>query len=50
MMLTGLRYMKAKGMTNAVVRTDADNDPAISLYESVGFNIADKLYRYVKSF
>ena len=50
LMLTGLQYMKDKGMTNAVVRTDADNYPAISLYESVGFEIADKLYRYVKRF
>ena len=47
-MLTGLKHMKEKGMTNAVVRTNADNYPAISLYESVGFEIADKLYRYVK--
>jgi ribosomal protein S18 acetylase RimI-like enzyme len=47
-MLTGLRYMKDKGMKNAVVRTGADNHPAIALYESVGFNIADDLYRYVK--
>ena len=49
-MLTGLRYMKEKGMTNAVVRTDADNDPAISLYKSIGFEVADNLYRYVKRF
>ncbi len=47
-MLTGLRYMKERGMKNAVVRTDADNNPAINLYESVGFAIVDRLYQYVK--
>lgn len=49
-MLTGLRYMKDKAMTNAVVRTDLNNYPAIRLYESVGFDITDNLYRYVKKF
>ena len=40
--------MKEKGMETAVVRTDADNHPAISLYESVGFTITDRLHEYVK--
>jgi len=47
-MLTGLRYMKDKGMAHAVVRTDFDNYPAIRLYESVGFEVVDNLYRYIK--
>ena len=46
-MLTGMRYMTEKGIETAVVRTDADNHPAISLYESVGFTITDKLHESV---
>ena len=44
----GLRAMRGKGMEIAVVRTQADAVPAVKLYESVGFEIADKLYTYVK--
>ena len=40
--------MKDKGMAHAVVRTDFDNYPAIRLYESVGFEVVDNLYRYIK--
>ncbi len=47
--LSGLRCMRASGMRHAVVRTGVDNEAAIRLYESVGFRVTDKLYRYVKS-
>ncbi len=48
-LLSGLQYLKAKGMDLAVVRTGIDNTPAICLYESVGFSVVDQLYRYTKS-
>ena len=48
-LLSGLKYMKEKGMRNAVVRTDCDNYPAIKLYQSVGFTVVDRLYRYIKN-
>ena len=48
LMLESLRYMQAKGMKIAVVRTTASNEPAIRLYESVGFTVVDKLHKYVK--
>ena len=47
-LLSGLKYLKVKGMKKAVVRTTVDNLSAIGLYESVGFRIVDKLYSYVK--
>lgn len=48
-LLSGLQYMKKNGMASAVVRTGVGNSAAISLYESVGFRVVDKLYRYTKS-
>jgi mycothiol synthase len=45
---TGLDYLKENGMNAVVVRTGTDNLPAIRLYESVGFCIVDRLYRYSK--
>ena len=40
--------MKGRGMEFAVVRTPADNIPAVKLYESVGFVVADRSYEYTK--
>ena len=48
-LLSGLQYMKLKGMQRAVVRTGVENAPAIRTYESVGFRVVDHLYRYTKS-
>ena len=45
--VAGLRHMLARGMRHAVVRTDADRTAAVRLYESVGFRVVDRLYRYV---
>lgn len=48
-LLSGLQYMKSKGMNHACVRTGVDNAAAIRTYESVGFHVVDHLYRYAKS-
>ena len=40
--------MRGKGMEIAVVRTQADAVPAVKLYESIGFEVADRLYTYIK--
>lgn len=42
----GLRDMRELGMTQAIVRTGADNQAAIAAYESVGFETADRLLRF----
>jgi mycothiol synthase len=47
-LLSGLKYMKLKGMKCAVVRTGVENTPAIRTYESAGFRVVDHLYRYTK--
>jgi len=49
LLLSGLRYLKHKGMKRAVVRTGIDNQSAIKTYESVGFRVVDKLYSYVST-
>ncbi|MEM8769917.1 MAG: GNAT family N-acetyltransferase [Pseudomonadota bacterium] len=49
LLLTGLQYLKSKGMRAAAVRTGVENTPAIRAYESVGFRVVDHLYRYVKT-
>ena len=38
--------MRDAGMTQAVVRTGADNNAAIAAYESVGFETVDVLVRF----
>jgi ribosomal protein S18 acetylase RimI-like enzyme len=48
-LLSGLQYMKSKGMKHASVRTSVDNTPAIRTYESAGFRVVDHLYRYTKT-
>ena len=44
----GLRRMKARGMTTAVLCVEHDNPAAQRLYESAGFHTANKIYTYVK--
>ncbi|MBT3269824.1 GNAT family N-acetyltransferase [Candidatus Poribacteria bacterium] len=46
--LASLRHMRESGVRHAVVRTEAENGPAIRLYKSVGFRVADRLHRYVR--
>jgi ribosomal protein S18 acetylase RimI-like enzyme len=48
LLLESLRRLKAEGMTEADVCTHYDNNPAIRLYESVGFQITKKLMTYIK--
>ncbi len=48
LLLTGLHYLKSKGMRQVAVRTGVGNTPAIRTYESVGFETVDHLYRYTK--
>ncbi len=48
-LLSGLPYMKSKGMKRVAVRTGVENAPAIRTYESVGFQVVDHLYRYTKN-
>lgn len=49
LLLSGLHYLKSKGMWQAAVRTGVGNTPAIRTYESVGFEVVDLLYRYTKA-
>ena len=35
---TALNYLKQKGLNQVMLYVDADNDKALSLYESLGFN------------
>ncbi len=48
-LFSGLQYLKSKNMEHAVVRTGVENTPAIRTYESVGFEVVDHLYRYIKT-
>ena len=47
-LLEGVRQMQFSGMQRAAVRTQVTNKPAIALYERVGFELVDYLYRYTK--
>jgi mycothiol synthase len=48
-MIEGLRRLKTLGAREAMVWTNAGNEPAIKLYESVGFRISAHEHRYVRS-
>ena len=48
-LLRGLELMKAAGMRRAIVRTGASNVAAIAAYESVGFEVTDRLMNYRKA-
>jgi ribosomal protein S18 acetylase RimI-like enzyme len=46
-LLRGLAKMRERGMTTAMVGTNATNHAAIALYQSVGFTIVNKMTPYV---
>jgi len=48
-MLEALRRLKEHGMTRAIVCTAETNTPAVRLYESVGFHVANRLGIYEKN-
>ena len=47
-MLEGLYRLRERGMTEACVSTNANNTPAVKLYESVGFHTVDIHVTYNK--
>jgi mycothiol synthase len=47
-MLEAMHRLQERGMRSAIVSTFEDNPPAIKLYESVGFQIANRLGTYEK--
>lgn len=48
-LLEGLRRMQARGATAAIVYVEFDNSAAQRLYESLGFQIVNRIYTYVKA-
>jgi ribosomal protein S18 acetylase RimI-like enzyme len=48
LMLEGLQRMKQQGMQAAIVNTDHDNQAALGLYRSAGFQEGDRLLMYIK--
>lgn len=48
-MLEGLRRLQHRGMQTAILCTNRDNLPAVRLYESVGFSIADTHLTFEKN-
>ena len=48
LLLTGLHWMRGAGMETAVIRTGVDNVPAQRAYNSVGFEVVDRLFVYEK--
>jgi mycothiol synthase len=49
-LLEGLRRLQAHGATTALIDSDGENDPAHSLYASVGFRVANTVRKYRKDF
>ena len=47
-MLEGLRRLLQMGMRAAIVSAEEDNTAAINLYETVGFQVVDRLGTYEK--
>jgi ribosomal protein S18 acetylase RimI-like enzyme len=47
-MQEGFRRLQERGMSVAIVSTEEDNNPAIKLYDSVGFQVMDRLGTYEK--
>ncbi|MGB0387663.1 MAG: GNAT family N-acetyltransferase [Ardenticatenaceae bacterium] len=48
LLLTGLHWMRGAGMQRAVIRTNVDNIAAQRAYQSVGYQIVDRLFLYEK--
>jgi ribosomal protein S18 acetylase RimI-like enzyme len=48
LLFDALRSLKSEGMTEADVCTNHDNEAAIPLYQSVGFEIKKRLLTYKK--
>jgi mycothiol synthase len=47
-LLRGMERMRLQGMEQAIVYADADNEAAIRLYQSVGFEIVNSFCDYIK--
>jgi GNAT superfamily N-acetyltransferase len=47
-MLEGLRQLKALGMETAIVASSGSNQASLALYQSVGFQIINRDYEYVR--
>jgi ribosomal protein S18 acetylase RimI-like enzyme len=47
-MLEGLRRLRDRGMLGARVLSVSDNEAAVGLYRSVGFQVSAREYLYVK--
>ena len=48
-LLEGMRRMQARGMDRACISTGVSNTPAIRLYESIGFRVANQYMEYTKT-
>jgi ribosomal protein S18 acetylase RimI-like enzyme len=48
-MLEGLRWLQAQGMTSAIVNAESTNTAAIHMYRSVGFSAANQLRTYERN-
>jgi len=48
-LLEGLRRMRKRGMDRACVSTGIPNEPAVRLYESVGFRAANRYLDYLQT-
>jgi mycothiol synthase len=47
-LLAGLSYLRDRGVTNAYLSVDSENESALALYESVGFELHRKTLWYEK--
>ena len=49
-LLEGLKQLKARGAKRSYVQTESHRDAAFRLYESVGFQVAQKILMYRKDY
>jgi len=49
MLLTGLTYLKDKGVTVVELTVDSENTVAYNLYQSTGFSVASSTLWYEKA-